>query len=452
MPNQHPARDAGTRALPSNARGTARRVSGSIRGLDPGLLLGLLLGLATLPITGAGCSPGETSILNPNTNRTGLAAPPETLRVPVTADREHRPLIPTGSSMILRVAKTDSVEAIAFLRFTDIPVDTSAISGARLGLLVSGGAGSGLRVAAYEVTPDSNWTWGEADDAANGISVLTLADTARIGRELNVSLNAIAPPTSDTVFVNRVVQLDGALLRRWVRLPKENDGIALRLAFGSPAGELDFLSRQGLPDSARAANPALEFMQGDSVVAVRSPAADAFLYIDRRPPVSGTLPEVTVADWPPQQAIFRFPVLDSLRRRFGSQYNRVTIQRAMLHLRAVAEPDSTMHLAAHGFTSKIWNEAVDPGVLTLVGTTDVFLVNDRLTNPLLGLRIETGATVRGWVRGEPDGGVLVRSTGELTGRTRISFRSREVADSLQPWLEVVYSRPPDPRWGVGGAK
>lgn len=405
-----------------------------------------------LALLGTACAPGETSILNPDTNRTGLAAAPDTLRVPGSADREHRPLIPTGRSMILRVARTDSVEAIAFLRFTDIPADTSALSGARLGLLLSGGAGLGLRVAAYEVTPDSNWTWGEAEDLASGVSVLTLADTAKVGRELNVALEAITPPARDTLFVRRVVQVDGALLRRWVRLPRENDGIALRLTFSSPPGELNFLSREGVPDSSRSANPALEFMQGDSVVAVRSPAADAFLYIDRRPPVSGALPEIAISDWLPQQAIFRFPVLDSLRKRYGSQFNRVTIQRAMLHLRAVARPDTTMRLAAHGFTSELWSEAVDPEVLTLVGTTDAVLVNDVLTKPLLALRLEAGPTVRGWVRGDSDDGIVVRSTGELVGRTRVFFHSREAADSLRPWLEVVYSRPPDPRWGIGGGK
>jgi hypothetical protein len=231
----------GPRALPTAVRGGSSRFAA------------VAVGLAMLTLLGAACAPGETSILNPDTNRTGLAAPPETLRVPVTADRDHRPLIPTGSSMVLRVAHTDSVEAIAFLRFTDIPADTSALSGARLGLLLSGGAGFALRVAAYEVTPDSNWTWGEAEDLVNKVSLLTLADTTRIGRELNVSLDAITPPTGDTIFVQRVVQIDGALLRRWARLPRENEGIALRITStpGSQPGELDFLSRQGVPDSAR---------------------------------------------------------------------------------------------------------------------------------------------------------------------------------------------------------
>jgi hypothetical protein len=356
------------------------------------------------------------------------------------------------------VARTDSVEAIAFLRFTDIPADTSGLSGAGLGLLLRGGAGSGLRVAAYEVTPDPNWAWAETADSANSVYALALSDTAKIGRELDISADAITPPADDTVFVRRVVQIDGAVLRRWKRLPAENEGIALRLSFGSPDGALEFLSRQGQPDSARAANPALEYMQGDSVLAVSSPAADAFLYIDRRSsesgtPPSGTRPVLTIADWLPQQAMFRFAVLDALRARYGSQYDRVTIQRAMLHLHAVAEPDSTERLAVHGIrTMSGWDEATDPETFDLIGVTDAVLVTDRLVDSTLTLRLEAGTTVRSWVRGSREDGIVVRSTGELTARTRFSFYSREAVDSLQPWLEVVYTPPPDPRWGTGGKK
>ena len=417
------------------------------------------LGLLTLVILA--CSPGENSVLNPGTNRTGLTAAPETLRVPASADREHRARITTGLSAVLRVARTDSVEAIAFLRFTDIPTDTSGLSGARLGLLLCGGAGLGLRVAAYEVTPDPNWSWAETADSANSVYTLALSDTGRIGREpLDVSAEAITPPADDTVFVRQVVWIDGAVLRRWQRLPAENEGIALRLSFHSPAGALEFLSRQGVPDSARAANPVLEFMQGDSVLAVSSPAADAFLYIDRRPPVSGTTPVLTIADWLPQQAIFRFSVLDSLRARlealqvgYGSEYDRVTIQRAMLHLHALAEPDSTERLAVHGIRiTSGWDEATDPETFDLIGVTDALLVTDVLVRPSLSLRLEAGATVRSWVRGSREDGIVVRSSQELIARTSFSVYSREAADSLRPWLEVVYTRPPDPRWGTGGGK
>jgi hypothetical protein len=413
-----------------------------------------------LALLGLACSPGENSLLNPGTNRTGLTAPPETLRVPATADREHRARIPTGLSPLLRVARTDSMEAIAFLRFTDIPADTGALSGARLGLLLRSGAGSGLRVAAYEVRPDVNWSWAEKADSANSVYLLTPADTTRLlPSPLDVSLDPINPPASDTVFVRRVVLIDGPLLRRWVRLPDQNEGIALRLSFDSPDGALEFLSREGQPDSARAANPALEYMQGDSVLAVRSPAADAYIYLDHRPSVPGTLPTITLADWLPQRAIFQFPVLDSLRARYGDpQFRRVTIERAMLHLHVVTEPDSTVSLAVHGILTSSgpspgWVEESDPETFALVGTSDLELVKSVLTRPSLGLRLEAGTTVRDWVRGSREDGIVVRSTGELTARTRISFYAREAADdSLRPWMEVVFTPPPDPRWGTGGKK
>jgi hypothetical protein len=321
-------------------------------------------------------------------------------------------------------------------------------------------------VAAYEIIPDSTWAWAETADSAHSVYALALSDVARIeAEEFDVSPDAITPPADDTVFVSRVVQIDGAMLRRWKRLPAENEGIALRLSFGSPDGALEFLSRQGQPDSARAANPALEFMQGDSVLAVSSPAADAFIYNDRRLPESGTRPSgtrpvLTIADWLPQQAMLRFSVLDSLRARLeslqagsGSHYNRVTIERAVLRLHAVAKPDSTERLAVHGIrTTSGWDEATDPETFDLIGTTDAVLVTDRLVDSTLTLRLEAGAIVRSWVRGSREDGIVVRSTQELTAHTRFSVCSREAADSLRPWLEVVYTRPPDPRWGTGGGK
>jgi hypothetical protein len=446
----HPAlQPSGTR--PISAQSSRPSPARSAVDWPRGLLAWPVLGLLALVVLA--CSPGENAVLNPGTNRTGLTAAPETLRVPCSADREHRVRVPNGLFSVLRVARTDSVEAITFLRFTAIPADTAALSGARLGLLLCGGSGLGLRVAAYEVNPDAGWAWAETADSTNSIYVLSLADTARIGRELDVSADAITPPADDTVFVRRVVQIDGALLRRWVRLPAENEGIALRLSFNSPAGALEVLSRQATPDSVRAANPALEFMQGDSVLAVSSPAADAFLYIDRRPAVPGTQPVVTVADWLPQQAIFRFSVLDSLRKRYASDYNRVTIERALLHLHAVSKPDSTERLSVHGiYTSSGWDEATDPQPLDLVGVTDTPWATNVLDVATLTLRLEAGATVRSWVRGSREDGISVRSTGELIAHNRFSFYTREAADSLRPWLEVVYTAPPDPRWGTGGGK
>jgi len=78
------------------------------------------------------------------------------------------------------------------------------------------------------------------------------------------------------------------------------------------------------------------------------------------------------------------------------QYNRVTVQRAMLHLHALAVPSSTERLAVHGISDSLgWNEATDPGKFGLVGTTDAVLVTDALTDSLT-LRLEAGSTVRSW--------------------------------------------------------
>ncbi len=394
-------------------------------------------------------------MLNPGTNRTGLTAAPETLRIPVVADREHRPHILSGLSATLRVARTDSVEAISFLRFTAIPADTASISSAWLGFLVRGGSGAGLTVTAYEVKPDPNWAWGETADSANSVFALSLADTVRIGDALRAAPTVITPPTGDTVFVRRVVEIDGAILRRWLRLPAENEGIALRLGGGGGAGgSLEFLSREGQPDSARAANPVLEFMQGDAVLSVTSPAADAFVYIDKRPATSGSSPTITVADWLPQRAMFRFALLDSLKRRYGSQYDRVTIQRASLYLHVVAEPDSSERAAAHGIsTSSGWEESTDPGAIELTSATDVKYLTDALGRPALDFRLECGSAARSWVHGSREDGILVRSTGELTTSTRFTLYTREAADSsLRPRLDLVFTRPPDPRWGTGGGQ
>lgn len=436
--------------------GVARSSAGRRRTLCAASVLGLLA------VVVLACSPGDNEVLNPATNRTGLTDTLQILRVPAAADREHLARIYPGFSTTLRVARTDSVEAIAFLRFTDIPADTSGILGARLGLLLSGGAGVGLRVAAYEVTPDPNWAWAEAADTVNAIHTLAPSDLAKIGRELNVSASPISRAASDTstVFVPRVVWIDGDLLRRWKRLPAENEGIALRLSEGSPDGALEFLSRQGQPDSARAANPALEyiFTQHDSVLSVSSPVADAYLYVDRRTDPnrlpSGTRPVLTIADWLPQEAMFRFDLRKALQAREGSEYERVTIQRAILRLHAVAKPDSSTRLAVHGIRATAgWDEATDPETFDAIGTTDAVLVGSRLVDSTLTLGLEAGATVRSWLQGSREDGIVVRSSQAPTAGTRFSVYSDEAADSLQrPWLEVVYSRPLDPRWGTGGGK
>jgi hypothetical protein len=404
----------------------------------PGLPGGLSLGL--LVLLGLACSPGETSVVNPNTDRAGLFAPPETMWVSATADREHRPILATGGLSQLRLARTDAVESIAFLRFAVSLADTAGVSGANLQVRLVGGEGSGLKVEAYEVVADTTLgKWGEVADLTNKVHLLTLADTQRLASlPFQTSLDTDPSAVGDTLPVERLVQIPDSLLRRWARQPSRNDGIALLLS-ASSSGELRFLSRHAVPDS----SVRLSYTRNDSAQ-VALPTADAYIYRYPEltsPPASGTEPTLTIADWPPRRAIFRFPVLDSLDHRYGSS-DRVAIVRTTLHLSAVTQPDSGLGLAALAFA---WdgNPADDPEVVDLVGTTNAVVLVDSLASPGLGVPLETFGV----------DGHVVRSLGELLTHTSMSFYSKEAVDSTRrPRLRVVYLPPLDPRWGIGGGK
>ncbi len=362
-----------------------------------------------------------------------------------TADREHRPILATGGLSQLRLARTDAVESIAFLRFAVSLADTAGVSGANLQVRLVGGEGARLAVEAYEVVADAALgRWGEVADLTNAdttkiFHLLTLADTRRLASlPFQTSLDIDPPAVGDTLPVGSLVQIPDSLLRRWARQPSHNDGIALLLS-ASSSGELQFLSRHAGPDS----SVTLSYTRNDSAQ-VALPTADAYVYRYPYPSALGTEPTLTIADWPPRRAIFRFPVLELLADRYGSLSDRVVIVRTTLHLSAVTQPDSGLSLAALSFSWDSYrNEADDPEVVDLVSTANAVGLGDSLISPGLGVPLETFGV----------DGHVVRSLGELLARTSLSFYSHDAADSTRwPRLRVVYLPPLDPRWGIGGGK
>lgn len=396
---------------------------------------------------GGACSPGENSLLNPGSNRDGLTSLPETLQVGTSAaDRSYRSNPPAGTQSLLRVARTDSVEAIVFLRFTGVP-DTANLTGARVGLRWAGGSGSGLRLASYRVTSGGVWTE----------TGLTAADTTRLAPEPFDVFPDPLTPQNDTSLIRRAVQIPVEILREWRRDANLNLGIALRLTAGSPTGEARFLAREAVLDAdSLVANPQIEYLAGDEVTQTASAAADAYVYVDRRPSLPGEETTAFLAEWLPTRMLLRFPVLDSLTALVGPIAPRLTINRAILrlHLAALAGPDDTLRVAAHRVLTD-WDEATEPDSVLLQPTESFADLPAALDTLRDVVQLEVGPLVRAWVEGQENRGLVVRSVSETVHEHRLAFHTREAPDSLRPELEVVFTRPPDPRWGQvarGGAR
>ena len=413
--------------------GAARALSAA---LGP-LILGLVL---------AGCSPGENEILNPGTNRSGLSAPPETLVVGApTADREMHAIINQGRTAVLRVARTDSVEAIAFLRFSVLP-DTSGVTRAWLGLRWRGGEGTNLHLSAHRVVGGVDWT-----------ETGTTAPTPSFAESLAVEplSSAAVTPRADSTLERRLLEIPMAVIKDWFEHPSDNLGIALRMTVSEPSasGTLDFLAREAVfPDSTGLSNPQLEFFQGDASAAIVAPTVDTWIYLDRRVPSTGTETTLRLSEWIPTRAVLQFPILDSLIAQLAGasprdeDTRRLTVNRATLRLRLADFSDTSgFNLAVHR-ADPLADEAIEPDSLDLLSTltTDI----DAVLDPVRGeVRLEVGGLVRQMAAGATSASLVLRLTGEGSGSERLVIHSREAADSLRPMLDVVFTLPPDPRWG-----
>jgi len=389
-------------------------------------------------VGGLACSPGENSVLNPATNRGGLTSLPETLSLgTASADRSYRAQLVLGSLGHLRVGRSDSVETVAFLRFAAF-TDTADLTGAQVGLRWAGGAGSDLRLEAYEVTGGDLWT----ESSLRAQNMPPLSDTP-----LYVNPDPLRP-RDDTTLVRAAVRISPEVIRRWARDPDANRGIALRLTAASPPGELRFLAREAVIDAdSTVSNPQIEYLRENEVVSTAAAVADAFIYRDLRPPIAGDDSTLTLAEWLPTRALYRFDVEQALRAQTGLDPRRLTINRAQLRLRVAAWSGEG---ASHGLTTHRvltdWTEETEPDSIALSAAASTSTVGAALDSVNSRLSVEVGPIVRDWAGGDENRGLALRLLGEVTGDVRLNLASREAAESARPELVVVFTRPPDPRW------
>jgi hypothetical protein len=123
-----------------------------------------------------------------------------------------------------------------------------------------------------------------------------------------------------------------------------------------------------------------------------------------------------------------------------------------MHLLAGA-PVDTLELGAYSLTTANdlpWDESVEPDSVSLLAIYDRALLPDDLEETEGAVSFELARLAQRWFAGVDTLGVLIRGFGELAEPDQAVFYSREAAEpALRPVLEVVFTRPPDPRWGSG---
>lgn len=412
------------------------------------------IGLLLLAVLATGCSEGESPLFNPGSQRDGLLAMPETLFVaePVM-DRPIRAELSSGFAPVLRIARSDTLEAIAYLQFGDFP-DTSTVTSARLGLRMHGGQGDAIRVSAHEVISDTSWSE----------TALLWEKRPAFADEPFFTYPQPVPVREDSFLVERVVEIPGATIRRWVRDPDSNRGIALLLSEGSSDGVLEVLSRKAVltdQTGVRIANPPLEVMSGDSILKIVSPVKDAFVYLDRRDPLPPDGELVRISEWLPTRALLKFDFPDSLltlpdsvRLETGEDPRGITVNRALLRL-YLDSPEVPEGISAGVYhVDGEWDESGDDGSLeiTVGAFYDRAVVAAELDSIGWSLSLDIGDLVQRWFDGGANHGLLVRAIGEVSSRRSIAIHSGSSEEAKRPQLRLLYTMPPDPRWAKGGAE
>jgi hypothetical protein len=384
----------------------------------------------------SGCSPGENAVTNPGSGRTGLLALPETLRIvlpdsgAIAADLAFPAEVSTGASPVLRLARSDSVESVAYVRFGNIP-DTVGLTSVRLGLRVRRGSGEQVQIVAHEVLED--WTeaslrWGNRPETAD--SSLSSGPSHDPGG------------IQDTVLLTQEIPSD--LVRRWKRDPDSNHGLALSLS--APA-EVQVLAREAIFfDSLGIANPTLRLLTGNgTVIGEAGAAADAFAYDDTRTLATGADTVLALSEWLPTRVALRFPLPDSLLE--GERARGLLVNLAVLRLSVVSATEEAAFLNVLGATGD-WAETAAPDSIPVSGLYGRVELPASVDSVAATLSVGMGGIVQRWIDGTANQGIVLALSGEGGGAARLEVRSSEAEPALRPVLEIVYTRPLTPRWAV----
>lgn len=397
----------------------------------PAVLLWMAIGLAA-------CSPGEAELVNPGTSRDDLGGLPDTTRIgaPI-ADRSFRPKIATGDSPVLLVSRDDATDGVVYLRFSsDALPDTAGVTAGWLGLrfrVVTGSAPVILE--AREVSPDAA-AWTEEDLRSPGRD--------RIDPPFYRSPDPIDPGFGDTLFVEHAIEIPDTLLRRWKNDPEHNRGLALSLAAGT-FGAIEILAKEaGITDDdgILLPNPRLEILHAEADTARISPIDDAYVLEDQRDPASGSDTTLYLSGRPAERLLLRFG-LDGTHVRKGD-----TIHRARLRLRV--DPTSmaageSLQIAVYRAESP-WEEASEPDSVNRANVATGFA---RIRANSDTLELDFASTLQFWLDGGENNGLQLRLVPEGRDALDVRLFSREASVGRQPWIDVLVSHPPDPRWSGG---
>ncbi len=401
-------------------------------------LVAPLLSIALLGATLFGCSEGESDVLNPRSPRGGIAAKPESTRVASTdQDRAFRPTIATGASPVLFLSDEGDVQSEVYLRFDlDALPDTAGVVNANLGLRFRRTDVSPVLISAYEVSSsEDDWDEGTLKRPLSKVETPFYSSTV-----------PIAPGDGDSLFVTDAVKIPGSIIRSWKNDPDHNRGIALRIADTSIGQTIELLSKEAaLADTEGNAlvNPRLEVFRGeDRTSTLESPDEDAYILSDGSSAPAGDAVDFRVKGRPAERGLLHFPLPSVLRKGY-------TINRALLRLRMVPgsiTPGDSLLIGAYLATS-LWDEASEPDSVTR-GSAAFDFARARATSDTL--EFDCAIAVQHWLDTGENFGLQIRSATEGDDTLGVRFFTREAEIALRPDLELIYTPPPDPRWGGEG--
>jgi hypothetical protein len=426
-------------------QGTGRKGFG---GAPSGALLLLAAAAAVcLALQFSGCGRGQSTVVNPESNRTGLWSLPDTAVVADPAHMKNRiwqAQISTLSSTHLFLAQTDTVQTVVYLRFGTLP-DTTGMEGARIGLRFTGADNSGTsqgtgQILQAAVVDSSADDWSVDSDRLvwdNKPALLDPLDTGTV-------LYAATPDTS-WALIDNIVRIPTWWIEYWKKHPEKNRGLAVWLADVGGRGAFRVLSREAiLSDSTTVINPVLTVFQGSTVLGQVAPSQDAYVYHDSRPiPADQHL--LWISDWPPTRALFGF----DLPLGAGLINEHTTINRAVLRLHyAPATLPSNLSIVISAYrVGDPWDSGTTAPIDSVGARYTQLTVPAAADTVEHTVSFDLAPLFQLWIDGkDPNYGVVLRSNGDGVGLSRIQVYGRDAEAALRPRLELVYSQPPGARW------
>ena len=383
----------------------------------------------------AACGEGESEFFDPGSTR-DLDALDSVDVVTLSADRTYRPRGETGArGVLMLVREGEDLGSTAYLRFglEDLP-DTASIVEGRLSFRVIGGSGDSVRVQLFEVAPEAA-DWREDD--------LPREPLPLVEPSLDTQARATLGTPGMTPTIAPALSIPASLLRRWKSDPASNRGLAVRLGTQSSGFIVVYSSEAVVTDTGtdgtiQVKTPELVIQRTDQDYTFE-PDDDAYIVEDTAAPEAGDAPTLWVEQLVPHRALF-LPDLSSTGLKAGD-----TIHKAELFLRLVPGSFSdTLDLSVGVYRNLgEWAEDAEPDTVAREPfATDVVTV----TAESESLRFDFAPQVQRWIDGQDAFGLTLRVIGEGGDDGGFRVYSREGPLGSSPYVRIVSSRAPDPRW------